>query len=83
MIRLKCAVGLEEDFNNLPPHLWPAPTQKPQFERVRILIQLYQAKDLLPSDSNGAADPRVNFYHFGSSTNSSAFPKTLNPFWNE
>jgi len=38
---------------------------------------------LLPSDSNGLADPKVVFYNLGSYRNSSTYPKTLNPYWNE
>ena len=76
-------MGIAADFQALGQHIWPPLPSRNRYEKIRILVQLYQAKDLIPSDNNGAADPYVSIYHFGSSTQSSVFPQTLNPCWNE
>ena len=75
---LKIGVGNKRDFSN-----WPRFDTSPKYEKIKILCNLYQGKDLIPMDDDGNSDPIVQFYHLGALQNSSTFPKTLNPNWNE
>lgn len=60
---------------------WPGPP-KMKLEKIRIIANIYQAKDLIPSDTDGLGDPLVLLYHLGSVVKTSVFPRTLNPSWN-
>ena len=82
-LSLKCAISQAEDFLSLTDEQWPAVKPRPHFEEVRIICCYYQARKLIASDSSGSSDPSLEFYHLGSSINSTTYPKTLNPSWNE
>jgi hypothetical protein len=54
-----------------------------KFKPIRLICNIFQAKNLLPSDPDGTSDPLVQIYHLGASWQTQAFPKTLNPIWNQ
>ena len=65
----------------IPPRILPI--TPPLLTPIKLLIYLFQAKSLLPSDEDATADPKIIFQHLGTSTESSTYNNSLNPFWNE
>ena len=55
---LSCRVGCGLNIDKVR---WPqAPSNN--FEKIYIVSEIYQAKDLVPSDKDGSADPFVQLY---------------------
>ena len=84
IISFKISSGLVSQFRNHTP-MWVGNHQlaRKAFKPIWLVFNLFQGKDLLPSDDSGVSDPCVQFYHFGSTKQSAVFPKTLNPVWNQ
>lgn len=84
ILRCKVTCGDLNSFrqNGVP---WNHPDHKPtsNFTPIYLICNLFQAKDLMSSDKDGYSDPLVQLYHFGSTSQSSVFPNTLNPIWNQ
>lgn len=59
------------------------PLARQKVLRGKLLIDLFQARDLLASDNSGTSDPVVQFYHLGSMLRSSVVKGSLAPCWNQ
>lgn len=75
--QLVCFKDSERNFFQFPS------VQTPKWTPITILCNVYQAKDLIPSDDDGTGDPRVMIYNLGSTTFSTILRNTLNPSWNQ
>ena len=82
IFKLRCVVGRTNEVQQHATN-WPTLTRNPEYEPILIVCDLYQAKDLIPFDSDSQSDPLVCLYNLGYITASSVFPNTLNPSWNE
>lgn len=84
LLRFKLSVGMDQQYAKHQPYwMGNRAMTKIKFKPIRIICNLFQAKNLLPSDDDGAADPLVLIYHLGTQIQSRVFPKTLNPIWNQ
>lgn len=84
LLRMKISCGLTRTFQRRAPSWRNDPNlNQTRFTPMWIELNLYQAKSLMASDSDGTSDPVVQLYHFGSTSQSAVFPKTLNPVWNQ
>ena len=82
IMRLKLYIDSLSNINSRMPSLNPMP-KTPFFEDILIICNVYQAKDLMPSDPDGATDAMVKLYHLGTLAQSSVFSNSLDPSWNE
>ena len=82
LIRLKISCGMSRLFQRRKPD-WVGVQKQARYTPMWIELNLFQAKGLMSSDSDGTSDPVVQLYHFGGTSQSAIFPKTLNPVWNQ
>lgn len=63
-----------------------AEAEKKEAPEIMINVEVIEAKDLKPKDSNGLSDPFVTLYLTSNTThryNTSVKPMTLTPVWEE
>lgn len=68
----------------MPPNLsigrWDKPLmKKPDMKKWKIIVNLYQAMDLISADDNGSSDPICEIYFAGFIFSSPPLMNTLNP----
>lgn len=84
---IKCNFMPPEDFVSNPAiteeKLFPHLDEKMKYQPIVIIIELFQAKQLICVESDGMPDTYVDFYHFGSNVQSKLIVDSLNPCWNE
>jgi len=84
IVKLRLFISKSTEKPNLSLYGWDKPLKKKDAKtEYRIHCNIYQAKDLLAADSNGASDPYLSVYFYGQESKTSVIPQTLNPVWNE
>jgi len=63
--------------------LMPPVEHRMLFEEILIFINLFQAKELIPVETDGLPDTLVEFYHFGTAQRSTLVRNQLNPQYNQ
>jgi hypothetical protein len=54
-----------------------------KYQPVYVMIQLFQAKNLVCVEEDGLPDTYVDFYHFGSNVTSTMMVDNMNPCWSQ
>ena len=54
-------------------------TKKPEMKKWKVIVNLYQAQDLIAADDNGSSDPICEIYFSGWIFKSKPIEATLNP----
>lgn len=60
--------------------------EKKEAPEMMVNVEIIEAKDLRPKDSNGLSDPFVTLFLMSNTSrkyNTSVKPKTLSPVWEE
>ena len=70
-------------FDDSVPSSWTKPNSSPKFERLKMVINLFSARNILSGDDNGLSDPQALLYHMGRQAKSKAIRCSVDPNWSE
>ncbi|CAG9312955.1 unnamed protein product [Blepharisma stoltei] len=73
----------DENNDNLSVGRWNVPPRLKKMQKVKLIVNLYQCKNLPAADSDGNSDPYIEIYCCGVTKRSKTKPNTLNPMWYE
>ena len=70
-------------FDSEIPRIWDHPNKSPRCEKLKLIVNLFSARNILSGDENGLSDPQVVAYHMGRSKKSSVIRCSIDPNWSE
>ena len=82
IIKLRCALGSTDMFENLNLAGWNHELKKPECQSGYMLVNMYHAKNLIPADDDGASDPYYVLEYYGIEEKSEVIYDSLNPVYN-
>lgn len=70
-------------FDDQIPDSWRKPNSSPRYEQLKLIVNLFSARNILSGDENGLSDPEVIIYHMGKQSRSSVIRCSVDPNWSE